>query len=327
MQNAVRRPRRLRRTSAIREAVAETRLSRRALIQPLFTCETDAMAGPIGALPGIARETIDQTLATIERDLSHGLSSFLLFGLPAKKDLTGANAVAPDGITPRAISAIKQRFGDDVLLSVDVCLCPHLEHGHCGFVLPSGEVENDRSAAKLAEISKGYAQAGADVVAPSDMMDGRIGVMRNLLDASGLSNTSILAYSVKYASQYYGPFREAAHSSPAFGDRRAYQMDPRNGREALIEARLDVEEGADMVMVKPALAYLDIIRRVKDEVDVPVVAYNVSGEYAAVKLLAEKGLARENDLALENLHAMFRAGSDLVITYHARELARAGAIR
>ncbi len=324
--NTVRRPRRLRRTSTVRDAVAETRLSRRALIQPLFTCETDAMAGPIAALPGIARETIDQTLRTIERDLKHGLSSFLLFGLPAAKDATGENAVDPEGVTPRAISAIKQRFGEQVMLSVDVCLCPHLDHGHCGFVLPSGEVENDRSAAKLAEIATVYAQAGADVVAPSDMMDGRIGVMRRRLDAAGLENTAILAYSVKYASQYYGPFREAAHSAPAFGDRRAYQMDPRNAREALVEARLDVEEGADMVMVKPALAYLDVIRRVRDELDVPVVAYNVSGEYAAVKLLAERGLARETDLALENLHSMCRAGADLVITYHARELAAAGVI-
>jgi porphobilinogen synthase len=326
MLDLVHRPRRLRRTAALRDAVAETRLSRRALIQPLFTVESAAMAGPIGSLPGIARESLDDTLRTVEHDLEKGLQSFLLFGVPAGKDHAGTNALDPNGITQRTIAGLKQRFGEAIVLSVDVCLCPHLEHGHCGFVTPAGEVENDRSALRLAEVARSYAEAGADIVAPSDMMDGRIGAIRTALDEGGFSNTAILAYSVKYASNYYGPFREAAASAPAFGDRRAYQMDPRNGREALVEVMHDLDEGADMVMVKPALAYLDVIRRVRDAVDVPVVAYNVSGEYAAVKLLAEKGLAKELDLALENLHAMRRAGADLVITYHARDLVRAGAV-
>ncbi len=326
MIDLLHRPRRLRRTAALRDAVAETRLSRKALLQPLFTVETQAMAGAIDSLPGIARETLDQTLKTIEQDLEKGLASFLLFGVPEAKDLTGDNAVDPEGITQRTLAAVKKRFGESVVMFVDVCLCPHLEHGHCGFVTAGGEVENDRSAARLAEVARSYADAGADVVSPSDMMDGRVGAIREALDEAGHVNTAILAYSAKYASNYYGPFREAAHSSPAFGDRRSYQMDPRNGREALLEVMLDLEEGADLVMVKPALAYLDVIARVRDAVDVPVVAYNVSGEYAAVKALAEKGLANEIDLALENLHAMRRAGADLVITYHARELARAGAV-
>jgi porphobilinogen synthase len=321
-----RRPRRLRRTAALREIAAETRLTRRELIQPLFTVEHPSMAGQIQSLPGIARETVEVTLKTVEADLERGIHSFLLFGLPAGKDLTGDKAQAPDGITQRTIAALKKRFGNSIVLAVDVCLCPHLEHGHCGLLTPSGEVENDTSAMILAQIARSYAAAGADIVAPSDMMDGRIGAMRDVLDESGLENTSILSYSTKYASNYYGPFREAAHSSPAFGDRRAYQMDPRNAREGVLEAQLDVEEGADMVMVKPALAYLDVIYRVRQAVAVPVVAYNVSGEFAAVKALAEKGLAKETDLALENLHAMRRAGADLIITYHARDLARANAV-
>ncbi len=326
MMDSVHRPRRLRRTAALRDAVAETRLSRKALIQPLFTVETAAMAGPIDAMPGIGHETLDQTLKTIERDLERGLASYLLFGLPEKKDETGDNAVDPHGITQRTISAVKKRFGDAVVFAVDVCLCPHLTHGHCGFVTARGEIENDRSAARIAKIARSYAEAGADIVAPSDMMDGRIGMIRDELDEAGLTNTAILAYSAKYASSYYGPFREAAHSAPAFGDRRSYQMDPRNAREALAEVQLDLEEGADLVMVKPALAYLDVIAAVRAMTEAPVVAYNVSGEYAAVKALAEKGLANEVDLALENLHAMRRAGADLIITYHARELVRVGVV-
>lgn len=322
----VHRPRRLRRTGSIRQMAAETSLARRQLIQPLFTVEWPDMAGPVGSLPGIARETLDETLRTVEGDLERGITSFLLFGVPARKDLTGELAQAADGITQRTIAAIKKRFGDAVALAVDVCLCPHLEHGHCGMLTERGEVENDRSAVVLARVARSYAEAGADIVAPSDMMDGRIGAMRDELDEHGHSQTAIMAYSVKYASAYYGPFREAADSAPSFGDRRAYQMDPRNGREGVREALLDLEEGADFVMVKPALAYLDVIQRVREAVDVPVVAYNVSGEYAAVKALAEKGLANGIDLALENLYAMRRAGADLVITYHARELAQANAI-
>jgi porphobilinogen synthase len=304
--------------------VAEASLEARRLIQPLFTCETAAMAGPVGSLPGVGRETLDETLRTVEADLEAGLRSFLLFGLPEHKDLTGDLAVRPDGVTQRTLAALKARFGDALVLSVDVCLCPHLAHGHCGFVTDDGEVENDRSAARLALVARSYADAGADVVAPSDMMDGRIGLMRSALDEAGHTGVSILSYAVKYASSYYGPFREAAHSAPSFGDRRSYQMDPRNGREALVELREDLDEGADLVMVKPALAYLDVIARVRAASDVPVVAYNVSGEYAAVKALAAQGLADATKLALENLHAMRRAGADLVISYHARELARGG---
>ena len=323
----VRRPRRLRRTAALRDAVAEVRLARQELIQPLFTVETPSMAGEIEALPGIARQTLDDTLRTVEQDLERGLSSFLLFGVPAQKDLDGSNAAQADGITQRTLGALKKRFGDALVLNVDVCLCPHLEHGHCGFVTPKGTIDNDPSALQLAKVAVSYAEAGADVVAPSDMMDGRIGAMRDALDEAGFEETAILSYAVKYASAYYGPFREAAGSAPAFGDRRTYQMDPRNVREGILEAVADLDEGADMVMVKPALAYLDVIRAVREAVDVPVVAYNVSGEYAAVKALAEKGLADGVTLALENLHAMKRAGANLLITYHARELAIAGAVR
>jgi porphobilinogen synthase len=325
MLDLIQRPRRLRRTESLRHLVAETRLSRHALIQPLFTTETASMAGEISSLPGIARETLDRTLQTVESDLERGLRTFLLFGLPASKDTTGTNARDPRGITQRTIRAVKERFGAAVTLAVDVCLCPHLESGHCGFV-EHGDVANDPSAEALALVARSYAEAGADLVAPSDMMDGRVGAIREALDDAGLVNTAILAYSAKYASAYYGPFREAASSAPAFGDRRSYQMDPRNGREGVLEAVADVAEGADLVMVKPALAYLDVIYRVRQAVDVPVVAYNVSGEYAAVKLLAGKGLANEVDLALENLHAIRRAGADLVVTYHARALAHADAV-
>jgi porphobilinogen synthase len=326
MLDLLHRPRRLRRNAVIRDLVAETRLSRRSFIQPLFTVEQASQAGPLQSLPGITRETLDGTLKTVESDLERGLHSFLLFGIPATKDKTGKLAQDPNGIVQRTIGAIKKKFGENVVLAADVCLCEHLEHGHCGVVTKEGEIENDPSAEILASVARTYADAGVDIVAPSDMMDGRIGAMRAELDAHGHQNTIILSYAAKYASAYYGPFREAAESTPAFGDRRSYQMDPRNGREAIGEVLLDLEEGADMVMVKPALAYLDIIQRVREEVDVPVVAYNVSGEFAAVKALAEKGLADATALALENLHAIRRAGADLIITYHARELARANAV-
>lgn len=320
------RPRRRRRSAAIRELVAETRLGLGDLIQPLFTVESDSQAGAIASLPGVSRENLDQTLRSIEGDLERGLRNFLLFGVPLNKDEDGSLALQEEGITQRTISAIKKRFGDDLVLSVDVCLCPHLSHGHCGFVAESGEIENDSSARHLARIGLSYARAGADIVAPSDMMDGRIGAMRELLDAEGYADTAILSYAVKYASSYYGPFRDAADSTPAFGDRRTYQMDPRNRREALSEAILDLEEGADLLMVKPALAYLDVIRDLREAVDLPLVAYNVSGEFAAVKALAAQGLAEATSLALENLYAMRRAGADTIISYHARELAEEKAL-
>lgn len=319
-----RRPRRLRRSAALRDSVAEVTLAPSQLIQPLFTVETSAMAGDVASLPGIRRETLEETLRTVERDVEQGLSSFLLFGVPEHKDRDGKNALRDDGITQRTIEAIKRRFGKALTLYVDVCLCPHLEHGHCGFTTDDGRVDNDASALQLARIGLSYARAGADFVAPSDMMDGRIYAMRDLLDDEGFTDTGILSYAAKYASAYYGAFRDAAGSAPAFGDRRTYQMDPRNAREALVEAHIDLDEGADMLMVKPALAYLDVVRALRDAVHVPVVAYNVSGEYAAVKALAEKGLADATTLALEHLYGMRRAGADLIITYHARELAQAG---
>lgn len=315
------RPRRRRKNAAIRDLVAETRLSLGDLIQPLFTVESDPQAGPIASLPGVSRKNLEQTLRSVEADLKQGLKTFLLFGLPQKKDESGTLALAEDGITQRTIAALKKNFGDSLVLAVDVCLCPHLIHGHCGFVDESGRVENDSSAEQIAQIGLSYAHAGADIVAPSDMMDGRIGAMRELLDEEELFDTAIMSYAVKYASSYYGPFRDAADSAPAFGDRRTYQMDPRNRLEALSEALLDLEEGADFLMVKPALAYLDVIRELRDAVEVPTVAYNVSGEYAAVKALGEKGLADPIELALENLYAMRRAGAQLIISYHARELA------
>ena len=304
----------------MREAVAETRVHARDLMQPHFVLDADSGTEAIPSMPGIERMGRSQLLARIEADLKLGIRSIVLFGLPgdAHKDPEGLASQAHDGSVPKAVRAIKQAFGDDLLLATDVCLCAYTDHGHCG-VLEAGKVLNDPSLGLLAETAFAHAEAGADLVAPSDMMDGRVAAIRERLDQGGYEGVGVLSYAVKYASAYYGPFRDAADSSPAQGDRKTYQMDPRNGREALREAALDEAEGADMLMVKPALAYLDVIAQVRAASHLPVVAYNVSGEYSQVKAGAQMGWLDEGAVVSENLHAMKRAGADLLITYHGRE--------
>ena len=313
------RPRRLRRTPALREMLAETRVRAEQLIMPHFVLPAARGEEPVESMPGIARLGVETLVGTVEADLALGVRSVLLFGSPdaRDKDADGSAAHDPDGTVPRAVRALKDAFGGDLVVITDVCLCAYTDHGHCG-VLRDGAVDNDASLPLLAEMAAVHAAAGADIVAPSDMMDGRVRAIRDVLDERGAVETAILSYAVKYASAYYGPFREAADSAPRQGDRRAYQMDGRNVREALREARLDAQEGADMLMVKPALAYLDVIRAVRDASDLPLAAYNVSGEYAAVKAAALAGWLDEGAVVRENLQAMVRAGADVVITYHAR---------
>lgn len=313
------RPRRLRRSIPLRDAVAETRLHPSMFCQPHFVVPGKKRREEIAAMPGIVRESADNLVRTVEADLKLGVRHVLLFGLPAAKNATGDGALDLEGPVPVAIKALKKAFGADLLVSADICLCAYTDHGHCGIV-EDGEVDNDATLPLLAGMASACAMAGADIVAPSDMMDGRVAALRVALDGQGLQDVTIMSYAAKYASAYYGPFREAADSAPAFGDRRSYQMDPRNVREALREVKLDVEEGADIVMVKPALAYLDVIRRVREIVDVPVACYNVSGEYSMVKAAAAAGLVDEQRIVLENLYAMRRAGSDILITYHGRDV-------
>lgn len=313
------RPRRLRQSRIVRDLVAETRLSTRSMIQPYFVVPGKKIRREIGSLPGVFRESTDLLVKTIESDLSLGLDRVMLFGAPEEKDAHAQGATDPQGLVPVAIRALKDAFGDNLFVSCDVCLCAYTTAGHCGIDV-EGRIDNDRSLPVLAEMARVSAAAGADCVAPSDMMDGRVGAIRDLLDLSGFTNTLILAYTAKYASSYYGPFREAAGSAPGHGDRRAYQMDYRNRLEAKREVNLDETEGADIVMVKPALAYLDVIAEVRAHTDLPVAAYNVSGEYAAAKLLARENLAPERDIVLENLTAITRAGANIILTYHLRDI-------
>jgi porphobilinogen synthase len=313
------RMRRLRRTSPLRDLVRETRVEPGDLILPLFV-HTGSERQPIGAMPGVDRLSISQAVEEAGQAAAHGLGGVLLFGIPDAKDPEGTGAYDDEGVVQLATRAIKDAH-PDVLVVTDVCLCEYTSHGHCGLLTARGEVDNDASLELLARTAASQARAGADVVAPSDMMDGRVGALRRALDDEGLAGTPIMAYSAKFASAFYGPFREAAGSTPAFGDRRGYQMDPANGAEALREAVLDVGEGADVVMVKPAMAYLDVIRRVKDELRVPVAAYHVSGEYAMVKAAAAAGYLDERAVVLESLTAIRRAGADVVITYHAKDAA------
>lgn len=315
------RPRRLRGSAKLREMVAESQVNLRHLVQGHFVVSGANQEQSIEALPGISRYSVDRLLPQVDRDLTAGIRAVMLFGLPEQKDREGTGALRDDNPLTLAIRALKEEFNADLQVFADVCLCPYTDHGHCGLI-DGHHVQNDESVHVLADVAVKLAQAGADWVCPSDMMDGRVSHIRSRLDRSGYEQTAILAYTAKYASAYYGPFREAADSAPAFGDRRTYQMDPRNRREALRELRLDVEEGADVVMVKPALAYLDVVRELSQASEVPVAVYNVSGEYAMVKLAAKAGLAVERDLVLENLHAMRRAGADLIVTYHATQAAR-----
>lgn len=319
------RPRRLRRTPALRDMVAETHVQAGQLMLPYFVIPGTGQRTAIDAMPGISRTSIDELLRDVEHDLRLGIRQILLFGVPpsSDKDAVGSKSSEPHGLVPQAVRALRGAFGADLLIATDVCLCPYTTHGHCG-VLKDGEVLNDPSLPLLADMALAHAQAGADIVAPSDMMDGRVGALRRRLDEQGWSQTSIMSYSIKYASGYYGPFREAASSAPGQGDRKGYQMDPRNVREGLREAMLDTQEGADILMVKPALAYLDVIAAVRRNSRLPLACYNVSGEYSMVKLAAKNQLIDERTVVLENLTAMRRAGADIIITYHARDVLGGG---
>jgi porphobilinogen synthase len=315
--NLLDRPRRLRANPAMRELTAETSVEARHLITPHFVVEGTGVREEIGSMPGVFHVSVDNLVEEVAADLKLGLKSHLMFGIPNDKDPRGDSALKPGNPCEAGVKALKKEFGDDVITVTDVCLCAYTSHGHCGF-LEDGKVVNDASVEQLARMALNHAEAGVDIVSPSDMMDGRVGAIRTLLDEKGFTDTAILAYSAKYASAYYGPFRDACDSAPQ-GDRKTYQMDPRNGREAVVETLLDLAEGADMVMVKPALAYLDIIRRVREEALCPVVCYNVSGEYSLVKNAAAAGLVDEAAMVRENLMAFRRAGSDIIITYHGRE--------
>jgi porphobilinogen synthase len=312
--------RRMRKTSGLRGLVRETDLSVGHLVYPLFVTHGSDRREPIAAMPGIERLTISHLEDEAGEIAALGIPAVLLFGIPSDKDEAASGAYDPEGIVQLAVRALKQAQPELTVIT-DVCLCEYMSHGHCGVVREDGQVDNDVTLELLAKTAISHAESGADAVAPSDMMDGRVGAIRSQLDQEGHSDLPIVAYSAKFASAFYGPFREAADSAPAFGDRRGYQMDPANAREAVREATIDVDEGADVVMVKPALPYLDVIQRVREAVSVPVAAYNVSGEYAALKAAAARGWLDERQAALESLTAIRRAGADMIVTYHAREVA------
>ena len=312
--------RRLRRTQPLRALVRETRLEVGDLVYPLFVVEGSGLKQEIASMPGVFRYSVDLLPQEVEEIAKLGIPAVLLFGIPEHKDEVGSQAYHPKGIVQQAIQAIKKAV-PELIVVTDVCLCEYTSHGHCGIVV-DGKIDNDQTLPLLARIALSHAEAGADIVAPSDMMDGRVKVVREALEEAGFHDTLILSYAAKYASVFFGPFRDAAESTPRFGDRRSYQMDPANWREALREVEQDIAEGADMVMVKPALAYLDVIRAVRDNFNYPLVAYNVSGEYAMVKAAARCGWLDERQVTLEILTAIKRAGADIIITYHAREVAQ-----
>ena len=316
----VHRPRRLRRTEALRGFVRETRLSAGGLVYPMFACPGTKVRTEVSSMPGIYQQSADQIVEECREVAGLGIPAVILFGLPEHKDELASEAYDANGAVQRSIEAIR-KAKLDLLVITDVCLCEYTSHGHCG-VIRGEEVLNDPSVAILADAALSHAQAGADIVAPSDMMDGRVGAIREKLDENGFENVSILSYAAKYCSAFYGPFREAAQSSPQFGDRRSYQMDPANAREALREVAFDLEEGADIIMVKPAMPYLDVIQRVREKFEVPVAAYNVSGEYAMVKAAAQRGWLDEKRVVLEILTGIQRAGAGMILTYHAKDVAR-----
>lgn len=317
------RPRRTRKTAISRNMVAETRLSKDMFVYPYFVTHGSGVKNPIKAMPGVNHFSIDTLIDDVRVGLKHGINKVLIFGVGEEKTEDGSSSHSHHSIVPKAVEALKKEFGDELYVITDVCVCAYTTHGHCG-ILEHGYVDNDKSVDLLCKMSLSHAQAGADMVAPSDMMDGRIGAIRETLDDHGFVNTGIMSYAVKFASAYYGPFREAADSSPQSGDRKAYQMDPRNGNETIREALHDEDEGADIIMVKPALAYLDIIRRVKDASLLPLACYNVSGEYSMVKAAAAQGLIDEQRIVMENMIAFARAGCDIIITYHARDIVEKG---
>lgn len=314
------RPRRLRTSETLRRMVRETTLSVNDLVYPLFVVHGSGIRDEITSMPGQYRLSVDELIKEAEQVRELGIPAILLFGVPAVKDEFASEAYDPNGIVQQAVRAVKAHV-NDLLVITDVCLCEYTSHGHCGIVR-DGHILNDPTVELLVKTAVSHAEAGADIVAPSDMMDNRVAAIRDGLDEKGFEETGIMAYSAKYASAFYGPFREAAECAPKFGDRKTYQMDPGNAREALKEVTLDIEEGADIIMVKPALSYLDIIRRVRDITDVPVAAYNVSGEYSMVKAAAREGWLTEEDITLEILQSIKRAGADIILTYHAKDAAR-----
>jgi porphobilinogen synthase len=314
------RPRRLRSSAAMRALVRETQINRDGLVQPLFVVAGTGIVQPIGSMPGVSRYSVDRVVAECRELDAAGVRSVILFGIPdaADKDPYATVNSDPNGIVQRAARAIKDAL-PAMLVIADLCNCEYTDHGHCGILDPAGDVDNDRTLEVLAKTALSYAQAGVDIVAPSDMMDGRVAAIRAALDDEGYTKTAIMSYAAKYASAFYGPFREAAESTPSFGDRRSYQMDPANRREALKEVRLDVDEGADIVMVKPAMAYLDVVHAVREITDLPLAVYHVSGEYSMLKAAAERGWIDEERAIDETLTAMTRAGADIIITYFAKD--------
>ncbi len=316
----MKRMRRLRVNEAVRGMVRETRLDKRDLIYPMFVTEGENLVNPVESMPGICQYSIDRMDEELTRVLAAGVTAVLIFGIPAHKDETGSEAYNDNGVTQRAIRHIKAAY-PELLVIADICLCEYTSHGHCGLVCGE-EILNDETLPLLAKMAVSLAAAGADILAPSDMMDGRVAAIREALDQNGFQNRMIMAYSAKFASGFYGPFREAAHSAPGFGDRKTYQMDPANRKEAIRECMADMEEGADIIMVKPALAYLDVIREVADRTDYPLAAYNVSGEYAMVKAAAANGWIDEKRIVMEILLGIRRAGAKMIITYHALDAAR-----
>ena len=314
------RPRRLREQSGFREMFCETTLRLKDLIYPMFVIHGRKVKIPVASMPGVYQFSVDQLIKEIRELMELGIRSVILFGIPETKDALGSSGYQPHGVVQEAVNVLKNMY-PGLMIITDVCLCEYTDHGHCG-VVDNGHILNDPTLELLAKMAVSHAEAGADMVAPSDMMDGRIAIIRKALDQSGFSNLPIMAYSAKYASGYYGPFREAAGSAPQFGDRRSYQMHPPNSDEALREVALDIEEGADVVMVKPALPYLDIIRRVKDTFNCPIAAYNVSGEYSMIKAAAERGWLDEQRVVWESLTGIKRAGADVILTYFAPQVAQ-----
>lgn len=314
------RPRRLRRNEKIRAMVRETNLSPKNLIYPLFIAAGKDKAAPVSSMPAVAQLSVDRAVRECAEASALGIPAVILFGIPEHKDAAGSEAYAADGLVQQAVRAIKEKLPELIVIT-DVCLCEYTDHGHCG-VIKDGDVDNDSTLELLAKEALSHARAGADIVAPSDMMDGRVSAIRKSLDENGFARTAIMAYAAKYASGFYGPFREAADSTPQFGDRRSYQMDPANADEALREVEMDIREGADIVMVKPAMAYLDIVYRVKEKFGYPVAAYNVSGEYSMIKAAAANGWIEEERIVLELLYAIRRAGADMILTYFAKDAAR-----
>ncbi|MEO6904461.1 MAG: porphobilinogen synthase [Bacteroidia bacterium] len=317
------RPRRLRKNAIVREMIAETRLSKEMFIYPYFVIEGKNKVHPIAAMPGISHFSIDELVKDVDAGLKIGINKILLFGVGEQKTEDASSSHSDNSIVVKAVKTLKEKFGETLYVITDVCVCAYTTHGHCG-ILHNDYVHNDSSVEVLSKMALAHAQAGADMVAPSDMMDGRIAAMRSLLDQNGFENTAIMSYSIKYASAYYGPFREAADSAPQKGDRKSYQMDFRNGNESLTEGLIDESEGADVLMVKPALAYMDVIFNLRNHTLLPIACYNVSGEYSMVKAAAEKGWLDEQKVVMENMHAFARAGANLIITYHTKDIFEKG---